>query len=86
MAQKAKSRRPGAGRVAVTPPQSDAVNGSTNGFHQADPQPPLLGKDHPLAKVAGSFKDDPFWDEFIQLMKDARREEDERYFKELEDE
>ncbi len=54
-----------------------------NGFHKAGAQPPLLGKDHPLASVAGSFKDDPFWDEFIQLMKDARREEDERYFKEL---
>ncbi len=86
MAQKAKSRRPGGGRVPVMPSQNNAANGSTNGFHQADPQPPLLGKDHPLASAMGAFKDDPFWDEFIQLMKDARREEDERYFKELEDE
>lgn len=86
MAQKAKSRRPGAGRVAVTPPQNNSGNGSTSGFHKADPQPPLLGKDHPLAGAMGAFKDDPFWDEFVQLMKDARREEDERYFKDLEDE
>ncbi len=90
MAQKAKSRRPRTRRGAVTPPRNTAANGSTNGstngFHQAGPPPPLLGKDHPLASAMGAFKDDPFWDEFIQLMKDARREEDERYFKELEDE
>lgn len=85
MAQKAKSRRPGAGRIAVSL-QSSGANGSTNGFHKADPEPPLLGKDHPLASIAGSYKDDPFWDEFIQIMKDARREEDERYLKDLEDE
>ena len=90
MAQKAKSRRPGAGDAATAPPQSNGTNGSTNGstndFHKADPEPPLLGKDHPLASVAGSFKDDPFWDEFIQIMKDERRKEDERYFKELDKE
>ena len=86
MAQKAKSRRPGTGRIAVTPPQNSAANGSTNGVHKAEAQPPLLGKDHPLAKIAGSYKDDPFWDEFIQLVKDARREEDERYLKDLKDE
>ena len=82
MAQNAKSRRPG-GHVAVPPPQKNGTNGSTNGFHKAGPEPPLLGKDHPLASVAGSFKDDPFWDEFIQIMKDERRKEDERDFKEL---
>ena len=43
----------------------------------------MLGKNHPLASVMGAFNDDPFWDEFIQLMKDARREENERDFKEL---
>lgn len=25
-------------------------------------------KDHPLAKIAGSYADDPFWDEFVQAM------------------
>lgn len=86
MAQKAKSRRPTAARAAA-PPQSNGTNGSNgkNGSHKADDQPPLLGKDHPLASVIGAFRDDPFWDEFVQLMKDARREEDERYFKQLDE-
>ena len=86
MAQKAKSRRPGAGRVGVPLQQKNGTNSSSNGVHKAGPAPPLLGKDHPLASVAGSFKDDPFWDEFIQIMKDERRKEDERYFKELDKE
>ena len=86
MAQKAKIRRPG-GRIAGSAPQSNGTNGSANnganGFHKADPEPPLLGKDHPLAHIAGSYKDDPFWDEFIQIMKDERLREDERYLKDL---
>ena len=86
MAQKAKSRRPGAGRAVAVPPQSNgtngSTNGSTNGFHRADPEP-LLGKNHPLASVMGAFKDDPFWAEFIQIMKDERRKENERDFEEL---
>jgi len=83
VAQKAKSRRPAAARAAA--PHSNGMNGSNgkNGVHEVNTDPPMLGKNHPLAHVAGSFKDDPFWDEFIQLMKDARREENERDFKEL---
>lgn len=86
MAQKAKSRRPAAARAAA-PLQSNGTNGSNgkNGSHEADTNPPMLGKNHPLASIAGSYKDDPFWDEFIQLMKDARREEDERYFRQLDE-
>ena len=60
MAQKAKSRRPGVGRVSAAPPQNNFSNGSTNGVHKAEAQPPLLGENHPLAKIAGSYKDDPF--------------------------
>lgn len=84
VAQKAKSRRPAAARIAA-PHHGNGTNGSDgrNGSHGADADPPLLGKNHPLAHIAGSYKDDPFWDEFVQLMKDARREENERDFKEL---
>ena len=84
MAQKAKSRKPGAGRVAAAPPSNgtnSSTNSLTNGFHKGGPEPPLLSKDHPLASVMGAFKDDPFWDEFIQIMKDERRKENERDFK-----
>lgn len=50
-----------------TTPDYDAV---------AMPQPI---PNHPLAGAAGSFADDPFWDEFVQLMEDERRKIDERY-------
>jgi len=84
VAQKAKSRRPAAARAAITP-HGNGTNGSNgkNGFHEENDDPPLLGKNHPLAHIMGSYKDDPFWDEFVQLMKDARREQNERDFKEL---
>lgn len=84
MAQKAKSRRPATARLAA-PPHSNKTNGSSgkSGSHEANTDPPMLGKNHPLAHIMGSYKDDPFWDEFVQLMKDARREENERDFKEL---
>ena len=38
--------------------------------------PPEL---HPLFSSFGAFKDDPFWDEFVQAMDDERRKIDERY-------
>ena len=31
--------------------------------------------DH-LARIAGSYADDPFWEEFVQLMEEARQEAD----------
>jgi hypothetical protein len=79
MAQKAKRRTKG---IPVVRP---IHNG--NGFHKNHswvPGDPI--ENHPLAGAMGAFKDDPLWDEFIQAMKDARHEEDERYFKTLEDE
>ena len=35
--------------------------------------------EHPLASVLGSFADDPFWDEFVQLMEEERRKIDESF-------
>ena len=34
------------------------------------------GKANPLARIAGSYADDPNWDEFIQAMEASRRELD----------
>ncbi len=81
MALKAKRRT-----KTTTPPHLNGHNNGSNGFHQREWQvgdPPEL---HPLAGVAGSFKDDPLWDDFMQIMKDLRREELERDLKNLEDE
>ncbi len=78
MAQKAKQTK--TAQVA-----NSAQNG--NGFHKNHswvPGDPV--ETHPLAGIAGSYQDDPFWDEFQQAMRDARREEDERDFQGLKDE
>jgi len=85
MAQKAKRRTKS---VPIAKP-AHSGNGfqNSNGLHKNHkwvPGDPT--EDHPLAGAMGAFRDDPFWDEFVQAMKDARREEDERYFKDLEDE
>ena len=78
MGQKAKRR------TSPAPIAKSVSNG--NGFHKdgswllGDPIP-----NHPLASIAGSYKDDPFWDEFVQAMADARREEEERFLKDRED-
>ena len=80
MALKAKRRT-----KIITPPHRNGSNGS-NGFHKREWQPGDPPELHPLAGVAGSFKDDPLWDDFIQIMKDLRREELERDLKNLEGE
>ena len=58
-----------------------------NGYHKEDTwkvgDPP---EKHPLYSAAGAFKDDPFWDEFVQIMKDERQKELERDLKNLETE
>ncbi len=76
--QKAKRR---------TRPAPVAVSRNGNGFHKhytwVPGDPP---EKHPLAAVAGSFKDDPFWDEFVQIMKDERQKQLERDLKNLENE
>ena len=61
-------------------------NGHSNGFHKREWQPGDPPELHPLAHLVGSHKDDPYWDEYIQLMKDLRREELERDLKNLEGE
>ncbi len=81
MALKAKRRT-----KTLSASYSNGSNGHSNGFHKHEWQPGDPTKDHPLAGVAGSFKDDPLWDEFIQIMKDLRREELERDLKNLEGE
>lgn len=77
--QKAKHRA----KPVLVP--THAQNG--NGFHKSSEwisvYPP--GTDQ-IASIAGSYKDDPFWDEFIQKMEDFRREELERDLKNLENE
>jgi len=36
----------------------------------------MVLEDHPLADSAGSFKDDPLWDEMMQAVQNHRRELD----------
>jgi len=58
-----------------------------NGFHKNHPwMPGDPVEANPLASIAGSYKDDPFWDEFVQIMKDERQKELERDLKNLENE
>jgi len=74
MALKAK-RRTKSIIETTTPPHLNGHKNGNNGFHKREWQvgdPPEL---HPLAHLMGSHKDDPDWDEYIQLMKDLRREE-----------
>lgn len=65
-------------RTNAMPALDGAQNGS--GVHKNDTwkpgDPPEL---HPLFSSFGAFKDDPFWDEFVQAMDDERRKIDERY-------
>jgi len=70
----------------ISPLYSNGYHNGSNGFHKREWVVGDPTEDHPLAGVAGSFKDDPLWDEFIQIMKDLRREELERDLKNLEGE
>ncbi len=88
MALRAKRRTKSITKTISPPHLNGHRNGSNgrDGFYKREwvvGDPP---QDHPLAGVAGSFKDDPLWDEFIQIMKDLRREELERDLKNLEGE
>jgi len=51
-----------------TTEKSAASAASGNGAAAKEP--------HPLASVAGSFADDPLWDEFLQAMEESRRQLD----------
>ncbi len=64
-----------------------ANNRNGNGFHANDAWVSGASvEDNPIASIAGSYKDDPFWDEFVQIMKDERQKELERDLKNLENE
>ncbi len=75
--QKAKRRMKS---VAVPPP---ARNG--NGFHKNNgwvpADPPSTDR---IASIAGSYKDDPFWEEFVGHMEKFRQAELERDLNNLE--
>ena len=79
MAQQAKRR------TKAVPQAPHLSNG--NGFHNTVPRlpgDPL--ENHPLASIAGSHRNDPHWAEYVQVMKELRREELERDMKNLENE
>ena len=72
-------------RIKSVPVPAPARNG--NGFHEnAERIPAPAPKDHFIASIAGSYKDDPFWDEFVGHMEAFRRVELERDLKNLENE
>jgi len=76
--QKAKHRT----RVVYVPTPSQ--NG--NGFHKNHswvPGDPV--EEHPLYSAMGAFKDDPIFEESVQLMKKLRQEELERDLKWLDE-
>ena len=79
--QKAKHRASTVTKIIYVPTYPQ--NG--NGYHKEDKwvvgDPP---EKHPLAGIAGSYKDDPFWDEFIQTMQEERQKELARDLKNLE--
>ncbi len=81
--QKAKHRAYTVTKVVYVPTYPQ--NG--NGFHKNEgwmPGDPV--ELHPLYSAAGAFKDDPTWDEFVQIMKDERQKELERDLKWLDEE
>jgi hypothetical protein len=83
MAVKAKHRTKTTTKIVYVP--APAQNG--NGFHKNDTWVPGDSvEDNPIARIAGSYKDDPFWGEFVQIMKDERQKELERDLKNLENE
>ncbi|MGI4788509.1 MAG: hypothetical protein ACRYFS_06620 [Janthinobacterium lividum] len=63
-----------------------ASTGNGNGIHQEHKwvpgDPP---EKHPLFVLAGKYKDDPLFNETVELMKRLRQEELERDIKALED-
>ena len=70
-------------RMKLVPVPTPARNG--NGFHKNSKWVPA---DQPsadrIASIAGSYKDDPFWEEFVGHMEEFRRAELERDLKNLE--
>ena len=72
-------------RIKVIPVPAQIRNG--NGFHHnTGGRAGSPSGNDPIARIAGSYKDDPFWAEFLQHMKDFRRQDLERDLKNLENE
>ncbi len=84
MAQKAKRRIKTLSTKTLSVPTARNGNGFHRNYknHSWVPGDPI--ENHPLADLMGSHANDPYWDEFIQIMKDLRREELERDLKNLE--
>lgn len=80
--QKAKHRTPTVTKIVYVPTYPQ--NG--NGIHKEDKwkvgDPP---EKHPLFDLAGKYKDDPLFEESIQLIKKLRQEELERDLKWLDE-
>ena len=73
--QKAKYRTPIVTKIVYVPTYPQ--NG--NGTHTADTwKPGDPPEKHPLFDLAGKYKDDPLFEESVQLMKKLRQEELER--------
>ena len=89
--QKVKRRSPVVVYVPVTRNGNGNGNGNGSGHSNGSghkkprwvPGDPI--ENHPLAGLAGSHKDDPTWDEYVQIMADLRREELERDLKYLDE-
>ena len=79
--QKVKRRSP----VVVYVPVTHSGNGHSNGHKPSPWKPGDPIENHPLANLMGSHKDDPTWDEYVQIMADLRREELERDLKYLDE-
>jgi hypothetical protein len=67
----------------VTLPEENKSNDETNGEETTNDG---LGENHPLYPLMGKYKDDPTWDEFMELIKQHRRETDEFWNKIYEEE
>ena len=78
--QKAKRRSP-----VVTVYVTLNGNGHSNGHKASSWMPGDPIENHPLADLIGSHANDPYWDEFVQIMADNRQKQLERDLKNLED-
>ena len=73
--QKAKRRTNAVTKIVYVPTYPQNGNGSHAGNTWKPGDPP---ENHPLFDLAGKYKDDPLFEESVQLMKKLRQEELER--------
>ena len=79
--QKAKHRTSPMTKIVYVPTYPQNGNGSYKDDYQKDDNwmPGDPPEKQPLFSSMGAFKDDPFWDEFVQAMDNERRKIDEWY-------